>query len=569
MNCAECHENLVACVEGLLDREESLQYQAHLETCAACRAEHTAITRLQQRLVTRGQAAAEASIVAPVMQRIRAVQPERESNSIMSKLFTRWGFGLGAAAGAAAIILAVLLISPNTQATAAEVMAKGARAVAKLTSIHLRGKLRTLPADNFSYVSSDCDFHAIELWKQFEPELKWRVEKPGRITVMDGQSTVLYIKTANSGMKLPQPSRSAFDTEWLHKIANLSNTITNELNNALAKGWKLSLAEERGTDGRAKAVVTVEAKAGLPDNDYLKNKFFDASDTRRVYRFDAETELLEAVQVYLKGQSGEVLMFELEQIEYNQPIAPTVFQLDLPANVNWYQTEMQKLPDNEKYAAMTAEQAAHAYFEALGRQDWTEAEKFRKDSVDENTKQIVSGLELVSIGKAFASAAYDPDGRFVPYEIKFGPQINVRVSNTNPAKRCVVTGFYDSKLRLQQDFKWSTEPEALTNNDAYARLSPAEAVKAYFDAQSKLDWVEMRKFTSEFDVEETKKQIEAAEKQGMDVHKMPVFDVGEATWSPEQSAWFVKCRMSQITKHNLALKKDPKTGRWFVDGGGF
>ena len=136
----------------------------------------------------------------------------------------RWGFGLGAAASAATVVVLIALLStPKIQAAAAEVMTRGAQAVAKLSSVHLRGKLRTLPADNFGYVSSDCEFQAIELWKQWQPELKWRVEKPGRVAVMDGQSTVLYIKTANSGLKLPQPSKSAFDTEWLHKIANLSN----------------------------------------------------------------------------------------------------------------------------------------------------------------------------------------------------------------------------------------------------------------------------------------------------------------------------------------------------------
>ncbi len=121
---------------------------------------------------------------------------------------------------------------------------------------------------------------------------------------------------------------------------------------------------------------------------------------------------------------------------------------------------------------------------------------------------------------------------------------------------------------MQQDLKWTGEPEILTNNDAYVRLSPKEAVQAYFDAQSKLDWVEMRKFASEFDVEETKKQVEMAEKAGVDVHKqIPLVEVGEATWSPEQSAWFVKCRMSQVKKWNLAVRKDNPAGRWQVDGG--
>jgi len=356
-----------------------------------------------------------------VMQRIRAVQPAHEKETIMSILFRRWRFGLGAVAASAAIVAGTLIISsPKAQATAAEIMSRGARAVGKPTSVHFKGKLRTLPNDNFSYVSADLDFQPIELWKQWQPDLRWRVEKPGRVAVMDGQSTAIYIKPANSGMKFPRPSVSAFDTEWLHRIANLSDTITNELNNAIARGWKLSVREERAADGRLKAVVMVDAKAGLPENDYLKNKFFDASDTRRVYRFDSDSELLEGVQVYLSSKNGEVLVFELEQIEYNQPIVSTIFHLDLPADVNWYQTEMQKLPDNEKYASMTPEQAARTYFEALVNKDWAEAEKFRRDKVDEKVKHMVAGLELISIGQAFTSAAYDPDGRFVPYEIKLG-----------------------------------------------------------------------------------------------------------------------------------------------------
>ena len=120
------------------------------------------------------------------------IKPER--TTLMSILLkNRWGFGLGAAASAAAVILIIALAAPNAQAKAVEVMAKGARAMAKLTSIHLRGQLRTLPADNFSYIDAER-FYPIELWKQFEPELKWRVEKPGRVAVMDGQQTMLYIK---------------------------------------------------------------------------------------------------------------------------------------------------------------------------------------------------------------------------------------------------------------------------------------------------------------------------------------------------------------------------------------
>ena len=56
------------------------------------------------------------------------------------------------------------------------------------------------------------------------------------------------------------------------------------------------------------------------------------------------------------------------------------------------------LPDNEKYASMTAEQAARAFFEACGREDWNEAGKFMSP-VNERLKQYLGGLEIVSLGE--------------------------------------------------------------------------------------------------------------------------------------------------------------------------
>ncbi|MGD0745987.1 MAG: hypothetical protein ABSA45_12615 [Verrucomicrobiota bacterium] len=448
MNCAECRDNLVACAEGLLDREALLECQAHLEACAGCRAEYQAIASLQQRLIARGQATAEVSMLQPVMQRVLQKRKEPERETIMSRILRhRWGFGLGAIATVAAVILIALLTLPKTQATAAEAIAamtRGAQAVAKLTSIHLRGQLRTAPQDNFSYINGDSPFYSIELWKQFEPELKWRIEKPKRVVVMNGESTVMLIKTGDVGVKLPQRTTSAFDTEWLQRIADLSNTISNELDNVRAKGWKLSLKEEQ-----TKEVVTIEAKPGLPDNDYLKNNFFDNADTRWVYVFDNQTKLLESVKVYLHATFGDKLIFELDQIDYNQSIDPSVWKLELPADVSWAQLEPPKLSDNEKYVSMTAEQAAHAFFEACSREDWNEAGKFMSPMTD-FAKKYLGGLKIVSVGESFTSKNYP--GRFVPYEIKlrvpfwglrwlrYDKKFNLAIRKDNPAGRWQVDG---------------------------------------------------------------------------------------------------------------------------------
>lgn len=567
MNCAECRDQLVALLEGLLEPELASQCQDHLDTCAACRAKHHSFSHLQQRLVAAGHLAAEVSLAGPVMQRIERQQTKPERTTIMSQLLKhRWGFGLGAAAGVAAVVLFIALATPTkVQAKAADVLARGAQAVAKLTTIHLRGQLRTLPADNFSYINPDQNFYTIELWKQFEPELKWRVNKPGRVAVMDGQTTLLYINAAKYAAKYPGKSKSAFDTEWLHRIANLSNTISNELRNAQAKGWKLDLTEETGTDGRVKSVVTILVKSGVPDDDYCKNTFLDNADTRRVYRFDSESERLDSVQIFLTRKGSEVEIFNLNQIEYNQPLDPKLWQVELPADVSWYQ-EPQKLADNDKYASMTAEQAARAFFQACSQEDWTEAAKYYSP-IDEQLKEYLGGLQIVSLGQEFTSKTYP--GRFIPYEIRLrGMEFNLRLSNSNSVGRFLITGVFDRNLKLMEDLKWTKAPEMLPDNDAYAKLGPAETAKAYFAAQSKQDWAEMKKFVPDYDVENDQRKLEEAKRSGIDpLHAMPVFEAGAASWSAEQSAYFVKCRQLGTKKHNLAIRKDNAAGRWQVDGG--
>lgn len=333
--------------------------------------------------------------------------------TIMKRLFTGWGFGLTAAATAGVVLLLVIGSAPKAQAKALAIMSKGVKAIAKLTTVHLQGQVRTTPNDNFSAIMPGQEFVSIELWKQFSPELKWRVDKPGRVAAMNGQSTILFLKP-DYAVKAG-PSREAFDTQWLHEMADLSETLIHELSAIKAHGWPVSLTEAQGDDGKPKSVITVQAKANVPDSDYLNNKFFMTADTRRVYVFDNETERLEGVKVYLPTPAGESLVFELTRIDYNQPIDPSVFELQLPANVKWDQG-LKAVPDEVQYTALTADQAARAFFEACGREDWPEAEKFCTFANSDSFHQYLGGITIVSLGQSSGPAwngAY-----FIPYEIK-------------------------------------------------------------------------------------------------------------------------------------------------------
>jgi hypothetical protein len=153
----------------------------------------------------------------------------------------------------------------------------------------------------------------------------------------------------------------------------------------------------------------------------------------------------------------------------------------------------------------------------------------------------------------------------VPYEIELRPQeLNVRVSNTNAAGRYVITGTYDSKLQLQEEFKWKSQPPFLADSDADAKLPPAAVVKAYFQAMANSDWTELAKFTAESDVANTRRQVEEAKKLGV---PLPEFEVGEAFWSADHSSLFVKCHMKWIKKFRMSIRNDNPAKHWIVDGG--
>jgi outer membrane lipoprotein-sorting protein len=334
-----------------------------------------------------------------------------------------------------------LLVTPGGQANAAEVLSRGVKAVASLSSIHIQCKLRTLPADNFSLIMPDQDFVSVEVWKQLD-DPKWRIDKPGRMAVMDGQSTILYLKDSNTGMRIDQPSSSAFDTDWLHEVANISQVLTSEIHAVESRKNSPVISEATGSDGSAKVVVSIETQSNLPDGDYLKNKFFNTADTRRVYVFDKQSNRLEAVEIYLLSKDKPELIFEVSRIDYNPQIDAAVFHPAFPDNAAWAPLETPVIANNQAYASMTPAETSRAFFEAFARRDWDEAGKFYPLPIQDSFKDYLGGVEIISLGKPFQSII-GPQF-YVPYEIRLlnGKVIkhNLALRNDNAAGRWMVDG---------------------------------------------------------------------------------------------------------------------------------
>lgn len=420
MKCQDFQDNLVAYLEESLDPVEQTACREHLAECTNCRMLAKSSAALQNRLVSRGPLTSDSSMVDTVMERIEQKEAEerpldREEPSFMQRLLEwRWSFSMGAVA--AVLIIFAILGGPNLPSSAAEIMIRGANAVKELTRIHLRGKLRTDPKDNFSAIAPEREFAPIELWKEFKPIVKWRIDKPGRTAIMDGRETMLLIQP-DYAVKYPTPSNSAFDTQWLHEIANLGQLLSDEVKAIRSHGWKTTVTRQPGQNGLMQSVVSIEARTGITVNDYLKNKFFGTADTRRVYTFDEGSGLPVSARIYLKETASEdMLLFELDLIEGNTQPASDVFQMRLPEGVTWKQ-KMEILPDNQKYESMTSEQAAKAFFEACGREDWNEAGKFC--NVTGSLKKFLGGIQVIRLEDHFTSVISLISGaEFVPYEIK-------------------------------------------------------------------------------------------------------------------------------------------------------
>lgn len=364
----------------------------------------------------------------------------------MRKRYGTVGLGLAAAAAIAAVLFVPWGSSRNGRARAAEVFAQAVKAVSGLHSVHIKLDVRTLPRDNFEMIGLDYDLVPHEMWKEFDDGPRWRVEKPERVVVMDGESSLLLIRTANlagEGGIASKGSPDAGFVGWIKTLLDVDQVLDSEVRSAERNGWDLLLTHEEGSDGRPKLAVTIEAKAqGDFTNDWLKNKSISASDHRRVYRFDAETKRLEDLEVWVHADAEDVLVLDIEQIVYNPQIDPELFALALPENVVWYQAP-QVLPDNDKYAQMSPAEVARAFFQACARRNWDEVLKFwTMSQVDERLKVHLGGLEIISIGEPFQSGRYP--GWFVPYAIKLTTgeikTHNLALRDDNPAGRYVVDG---------------------------------------------------------------------------------------------------------------------------------
>ena len=419
MTCREAQKRLVDLFD-IGPAERLAEIESHLAGCDRCAREFAAIRKV-------------AGLIGPSF----CVRPspgfkERVMTELTRVKLTNnpWRWPLRLAAAAAAVFV-ILLFAQTGQSPALNLMAQSAQAMSNLQTVHITARMRTAPQDNFEFIDPNADWVPLEIWKQFGDSPKWRVEKPGRVAVMNGSSSLMLIRPSTVVEGGTQPGF----LEWLDALLETDKLMENELASARAQRSSARLSEQNG-----QYYLTVQRLAqGDFHNDWLLNKAVSSSNHTRIYRFDTASKRLETMQVVLNAKSGDIPVFEISGITYNQPLDARQFTLELPANVI-RSVGSEQMP-TDSALPQSPKEAAAMFFDALSKQNTDELLTVYPVSAAPPWVKDITSLEVVSLGEPFRSGLFP--GWFVPYEIRINGQTkkhNLAVRNDNPARRWVFDG---------------------------------------------------------------------------------------------------------------------------------
>jgi outer membrane lipoprotein-sorting protein len=267
----------------------------------------------------------------------------------------------------------------------------------------------------------------------------WRIEKPGRTVVFDGEKQFLYIPDISYAITASE--RAGF-VEWMKLFLEPKDILETELN--FAKKHNAEYHIEK-TDTEIVLTVTADALGDFHNN-YLKNSSILESDNTRKYVFDKASSLLKSFELFINANGRSVKVIEILNIAYNIPIPASTFVVELPKGVEW-----QELSDQgyiKAFTKISSKQAARKFFMALSKEDYAsitpvwDALQISDTDMQEKIREIYGGLELISLGKPFKSGLFP--GEFVPYKVKLKSgeikEFNLAIRNDNPTKTWEIDG---------------------------------------------------------------------------------------------------------------------------------
>ena len=149
----------------------------------------------------------------------------------------------------------------------------------------------------------------------------------------------------------------------------------------------------------------------------------DPSERRAVYLVEPKTKLLQQLETYKHDGDDYAFVSRRTFLEYNEPIDPAIFTLDLPADVVHIDqtTQAVGLPRGDLSDEEIAVEVVRQFFEALIAEDYAKAGQLLAGIPAARIKERfgrVRCLRILSLGAATPQPIPLVGGLVVPYEIE-------------------------------------------------------------------------------------------------------------------------------------------------------
>lgn len=437
MNCQEFHKMIPDLLAGTLSPEDLSTAREHLTTCPACaealRTAREALRSVTPRFEPSVPEGLEARLLDAVHRRATASKtperrrPRRRLVGILSGVVS-----------AAAVVIVALTFGLNTPARAARNrLTQAIASMEGLRSIRIELRIRTSEAENFDYTNPLEEFvpHTIETI--YKPQLLWRVEKPGRKALYDGEHTYLWFDSLNDGLIQPY---SPDAIGMLNLLIDPSQLL--ELERQLTRAHTGARYELRREAEVLYLTVISPAQGDFSQSDHERNTSIIESNTRREYRFDAlNGRLLGARVIFLDGGRERTLL-EIGHITYDAPLDAATLTA-LPEGINW--TDQTRNTPSPRLTGIDAMQAARLILAAFASWDneiLDEALRSYGAHARELLQSRYAGATVERLSEPVRSGKYP--GWFIPCTLRMGDgsreRIRLALRNDNSAGSWVVDG---------------------------------------------------------------------------------------------------------------------------------
>lgn len=421
---------------GTLSPEELTTAREHLTSCPACaealRTARETLRSVTPRFEPSVPEGLEARLLDAVHRRATVSKtPERRPRRRLVGL-------LSGVVSAAAVVIVVLTFGLNTPARAARNrLTQAIASMEGLRSIRIELRIRTSEQENFDYIDPHREFIPHTLEAIYSPRLLWRVEKPGRKALYDGEHTYLWFDSLNDGLIQPYAPDAI---GMLNLLIDPSQLL--ELERQLTRAHTGARYELRREAEVLYLTVISPAQGDFSQSDHERNTSIIESNTRREYRFDALNGRLLGARVTLLAEEGERALLEIDRITYDAPLDTATLTV-LPEGINW--TDQTRNTPSPRLTGIDAKEAARLILAAFATWDneiLDEALRSYGAHARELLQSRYAGATVERLSEPVRSGKYP--GWFIPCTLRMGDgsreRIRLALRNDNSAGSWVVDG---------------------------------------------------------------------------------------------------------------------------------